>query len=69
MGKGVILYIVMSILFMRQAGAQQAIDVHCHNILPDYMAVLEKHGACSSLRIVFAVGHPPHEGHTPRYAG
>lgn len=35
----------MSILFMRQAGAQQTIDVHCHNILPGYMAVLEKHDA------------------------
>lgn len=45
MGKGFILYIVMSILFMRQAGAQQTIDVHCHNILPGYMAVLEKHDA------------------------
>lgn len=45
MGKGFILYIVMSIIFMRQAGAQQTIDVHCHNILPGYMAVLEKHDA------------------------
>lgn len=45
MGKGFILYIAMSILFMGQAGAQQSIDVHCHNILPGYMAVLEKHDA------------------------
>lgn len=45
MGKGFMLYIAMSILFMGRAGAQQTIDVHCHNILPAYMAVLEKHDA------------------------
>lgn len=27
------------------ATAQQAIDVHCHNVLPDFKALLDRHGA------------------------
>ncbi len=25
--------------------AQQAVDVHCHNILPEFKALLDRHGA------------------------
>lgn len=35
----------MSTLFISCPVFGQTIDVHCHNILPEYMAVLEKHGA------------------------
>lgn len=35
----------MSALFINRPAFGQTIDVHCHNILPKYMAVLEKHGA------------------------
>ena len=35
----------MSALFTNRPAFGQTIDVHCHNILPEYMAVLEKHGA------------------------
>ena len=35
----------ISALFCSQIVFGQTIDVHCHNVLPEYMAVLEKHGA------------------------
>lgn len=35
----------ISALFINRPVFGQTIDVHCHNILPEYMAVLEKHGA------------------------
>lgn len=35
----------ISALFINRPVFGQTIDVHCHNILPEYMAVLEKHNA------------------------
>lgn len=35
----------ISALFCSQTVFGQNIDVHCHNVLPEYMAVLEKHDA------------------------
>lgn len=35
----------ISALFCSQIVFGQTIDVHCHNVLPEYMTVLEKHGA------------------------
>lgn len=35
----------ISALFCSQIVFGQTIDVHCHNVLPECMAVLEKHGA------------------------
>lgn len=34
-----------SILFMVSVMAQQTIDVHCHNVLPEFTGFLEKHRA------------------------
>lgn len=45
MGRKLILLMAMSALFINRPVFGQTIDVHCHNILPEYMAVLEKHGA------------------------
>lgn len=45
MGRKLILLMAMSALFINRPAFGQTIDVHCHNILPEYMAVLEKHGA------------------------
>lgn len=45
MGRKLILLIAMSAFFINRPVFGQTIDVHCHNILPEYMAVLEKHGA------------------------
>lgn len=35
----------MSAFFTGHPVFGQTIDVHCHNILPEYTAVLERHGA------------------------
>ncbi|MCD8235719.1 MAG: amidohydrolase [Prevotellaceae bacterium] len=40
-----ILVFLTSILFMVPVMAQQAIDVHCHNVLPEFTEFLERHGA------------------------
>lgn len=45
MGRKLVLLMAMSALFISCPVFGQTIDVHCHNILPEYMAVLEKHGA------------------------
>lgn len=43
--KVAIIGVALSALFAGRATAQQIVDVHCHNILPAYMGVLEKHDA------------------------
>ena len=43
--KVAIIGVALSAWFAGRATAQQIVDVHCHNILPAYMEVLEKHGA------------------------
>lgn len=40
-----IIGVALSVWFAGRATAQQIVDVHCHNILPAYMEVLEKHDA------------------------
>lgn len=35
----------MSVLSVVSGMAQQAIDVHCHNVLPEFKVFLERHGA------------------------
>ena len=40
-----ILVFLMSILSMVSVMAQQTIDVHCHNVLPEFTEFLERHGA------------------------
>ena len=40
-----ILAFLMSILSMVPVMAQQTIDVHCHNVLPEFTEFLERHGA------------------------
>lgn len=45
MRKDFILTIMMLGLISIQAVAQKIIDVHCHNILPSYIEVLERHNA------------------------
>ncbi len=39
-----ILVFLMSILSMVSVMAQQTIDVHCHNVLPEFTEFLERHG-------------------------
>ena len=36
---------IMLLIFTGRVNAQQIVDVHCHNILPSYMEVLERHDA------------------------
>lgn len=43
--RGLINYIAILLFCTGTASAQQAVDMHSHNILPTYMEVLEKHGA------------------------
>lgn len=38
-------YMVVSALSVNRPASGQVVDAHCHNILPEYVAVLEKHGA------------------------
>lgn len=45
MRKVAIIGVALSVWFAGRAMAQQIVDVHCHNILPAYMEILEKHGA------------------------
>lgn len=45
MRKAAIIGAALSAWFAGRATAQQIVDVHCHNILPAYMEVLEKHDA------------------------
>lgn len=37
--------IALSVILSGSAFAQTAVDVHCHNILPEYMGVLNRHDA------------------------
>lgn len=43
--KVAIIGVALSAWFAGRATAQQIVDVHCHNLLPAYMEVLEKHDA------------------------
>lgn len=45
MRKDFILTLMMLVLISVQAVAQKVMDVHCHNILPSYIEVLERHDA------------------------
>lgn len=45
MRKDFILTFMMLVLISVQAVAQKVMDVHCHNILPSYIEVLERHDA------------------------
>ena len=36
---------LLSMLSVHAAMGQQAIDVHCHNILPTFKELLDRHGA------------------------
>lgn len=45
MRKDFILTLMMLVLISVQAVAQKVMDVHCHNILPSYIEVLERHNA------------------------
>lgn len=40
-----LLTLLLSILFASSVMAQQTIDVHCHNVLPEFVEFLEGHGA------------------------
>ena len=39
------LIVLLSMLSVHAAMGQQAIDVHCHNILPTFKELLDRHGA------------------------
>lgn len=39
------LIIILSLMLSLSTRAQQAIDVHCHNVLPEFKALIEQHGA------------------------
>lgn len=41
----ILTFFIMLGLTPTQAVAQKVIDVHCHNILPSYIEVLDRHGA------------------------
>lgn len=43
--KVAIICVALSAWFAGRAMAQQAVDVHCHNILPDFVNALDAHGA------------------------
>ena len=45
MWKKAVLLMAISTCMVGNVVAQSIIDVHCHNILPFYMEVLEKHNA------------------------
>ncbi len=40
------LFVILSLMLsLHTVAAQQAVDVHCHNILPEFRALLDRHGA------------------------
>lgn len=45
MWKTVIISVALSAWFAGRATAQQTVDVHCHNIFPDFVNALDAHGA------------------------
>ena len=40
-----VLFLFLFMFPLFTATAQQAVDVHCHNVLPEFKALLERHGA------------------------
>lgn len=46
---------IMSALAINTAVAQQAVDVHCHNVLPEFTTFLDEHGA--ALEETFPLPH------------